>query len=552
MITRRFDRKFLFSLTLSILFTSPAWAVFPPTLPDGFEAKTVWKAKQDGCFFGINDPRNYYIKEGIDADECRNDGGKPKANNAYVWAQTEANDRIWFSVTANVPCLGSIIFAPEGIIQGDRYVCEGILSTYTPPPGTAPLLQLIGDWRPPQIWVYNPNTGNSTEITPDDPNINQVAGLRAAGHANGVVYFGGVSGKGIILFAYDANNLRYIGSTLWPFYTDIRKFVTAGNGKQLYAGVMDWTGAGAVIRFRGNKGFPWWIQTVGKIDNYGANIAVHDDRLFVSTWPLSSQSNPIVFFLNTFLPFMNNSSPPASVWMSPPLGSRGLSRTHQNQWQKIFSYDYYDPEPALAYGTGLGDLHSWCDALYFGSMHSPVEGGAQAFEELYGKEPTRGDLQNLARSVSFFRINNASTSPEIELLYGEEYLPVYDPNTNTWADEPNNLAAKPIGPSGFGNKGNIYLWTETTLDGILIAGTLDIPTNPLDNSNFGADLVAFEDCEESSAKKWDQNGLVNPLNSGWRTVANWGKCAFLGSSNGSNLQATGGAELVSLCKNEQP
>jgi hypothetical protein len=180
---------------------------------------------------------------------------------------------------------------------------------------------------------------------------------------------------------------------------------------------------------------------------------------------------------------------------------------------------------------------------------------------------------------------------EVELLYGESYLPVYD-SVDGWKMKPNVMMVRmgmdegtpKYGHSGFGNFFNNYCWIMEVYKGDLYVGTMDwsyllsaasallesleidLPSIPgmqffeiedLLNvdTNPGADLYRFEDAD-TPAKAVSINGLGNSLNYGVRTVVSDSGYLYLGTANPMNLAAEedqngrhGGWELIELEKN---
>src|SRR5690606_37670528 len=101
-------------------------------------------------------------------------------------------------------------------------VLEGGLSQY---PGIPALLRpFLGDWRPPQVWIYDTVTGQQTNATPNDPLINETLGLRSVGVSNGLVILAGPGRLGVTvnMFAFDADASppKYLGSRSFIRYSN--------------------------------------------------------------------------------------------------------------------------------------------------------------------------------------------------------------------------------------------------------------------------------------------------------------------------------------------
>src|SRR5262249_10482728 len=90
------------------------------------------------------------------------------------------------------------------------------------------------------------------------------------------------------------------------------------------------------------------------------------------------------------------------------------------------------------------------------------------------------DLAGTMRATVFFRGKDLDTpNPTIELVYGNEQLPVYTPpangNPQAWTLQPNKMPnTKALwGPSGFGNIWNTYTWSAGVWNNRLWVGTMD-------------------------------------------------------------------------------
>ncbi|HSJ52324.1 MAG TPA: hypothetical protein VLC52_01140, partial [Anaerolineae bacterium] len=209
------------------------------------------KAEPDECFNGPGVPYTGTVPL------C--EYGVPKVNQAYVWGLAKANEDLWFGTAPNTHCL--VLSGFLGItttIQTESYVCEFGDSQYSPPlpPGA-------GDWRPPDLFVYDTQAMTLAERTPADPRILSTAGLRSAGALDGVVILAGPSLLGgINLFAFNTETGAYLGSTNVPEYSNIRKWLAVDG--VLYTGVRDAaTGGGHVLRWTGSLADPFQFEVVG-------------------------------------------------------------------------------------------------------------------------------------------------------------------------------------------------------------------------------------------------------------------------------------------------
>ncbi len=458
----------------------------------------VAKAAPDECFVAIGDAGNVPIPPG----GCVS--GQPKVNQAYVWSMTEDdNGSVWFGTVANTQCwvtatyLGAVVgFTSGPTIQTDSWVCE-----FNGPsgPGSNPL----GDLRPPKIYRWDPTARTLTEENlqiplADLPLLAATVGIRAAGTHGGVMFFGGPGMLGgVNLFAFDATTGSYLGATALAGYTDIRRFAVFGNA--LYAGVGAAIG-GEVWRWTGSAGDPFSFATVGVLPGeIAAELAVHEGRLFVGTWPM---------------PYVMAPGQTAGVWMSPDPGSDGVldpvaaPNDDSGTWSKVWqagklmepAVPGYEPDPVTAAVYGVGAMASFGGSLYWGTMHVPflaTLAHATFYSGFYDSVAETDDVLALLlgthRATAIFRGSGFTTTPSLELLYGMPVLPVFTPPvpppppspapsqgvgvsaadpTQTWSLQPTGWTPT-FGLAGMGNLFNNYTWAMAVNDGRLWIGTMD-------------------------------------------------------------------------------
>lgn len=528
-------------------------------------AEVLAQAAPDECFAGVGQPYP-------PGPPCQT--GQPKVNQSYVWGLAKAGDGVWFGTAANVQCLTlGTSLGQTTATQNDDYVCEYGQSQLRK---RLPILPAAaGDWRPPKVYVYQTSTRTLTDKTgditrasgTDSARLNSTVGIRAAGSYNGVVLLGGPALTGVNLFAFDAASGKYLGSTSLGKYGNIRHFLVADGALYVGMGVgPDGQGGGAVLRWSGDKSSPFKFTAVADIPAQVADLAVHQGRIFVSTWPSIARG------------FSARSA--AGVWMSPPLadGQPGLTADDAKSWTQVWNVTEYEPDPVIAKTYGMGALASYGGYLYWGTMHVPLK-ATQTMATLYGKgsTPEAGIqlVENTQRTASIFRAggNFGGGRAAVELLYGESQLPKYNPLANSgkgaWTSAPTGYTPK-YGHSGFGNPYNNYTWTMTVAGGSLYVGTMDwgyisqySPANVLPwvqaelgtqtkdgDGGYGADLYAF-DSPQGQARKVDDTGLGNSLNYGIRTMLADGTSLYLGMANPMNLRTDpkgqhGGWELLRL------
>ena len=532
------------------------------------------KAEPDECFSGIPPmgpppPSN----PALTPPPCGS-SSIPKVNQAYVWGLAEAENRLWFGTAANVHCLvlGSYLGSTNAH-QTDSYVAEfghSYVSQVLGVPAT------LGDWRPPRIFRYDPASSNlaardaSGFLPPASlQRLRSTVGLRSAGAWPGsssstqsIVFLAGPAlstNGGLNFFAFDARTEEPLASTTLSQYNNIRKWLFHDGA--LYTAVGKTGGGGAVLRWNDDPGatnWPFAFEVIGALDGPGVELAVHEDRLFVSTWPSAGKTQ-------------------AALWMSPPIPSEGLSSAHLSSWQRVWRVGDYEPDPVTAATYGGGALASFDGHLYWGTMHVPGLAAA-AHARVYGSS-TNQDAQiatalGTHRAIAVFRgsdFGESNSPPAIELLYGEALLPKYSPADGGWVLAPNAMAARPLyGTSGLGNPFNNYCWTMEVFQNQLHLGTMDFSyvifdqlplfLSPLEElqlqfyllSNnlrpsdfFGADLFRFSS-GSAPAQAVSRQGLGNPSTYGVRTMVSTPDHLYLGMANPMNLLEEGGWELLEL------
>lgn len=587
-------------INLPALLALSALAGLTPTSNAAAESfQQLGKAQPDECFYGVGSTDNKYP---LGNDECTAPA-QLKANESYVWGLTKAGNNIFFGTGQNILCLvmESYLGNTDPVTNSD-YVCEfGQRPTQTDLDARNGVFH---DSRPPGMYLYNGNGLVSLLDKLDDSAKSlrmATVGIRSAGNQDGVAFLAGPGLQGgINLFAFDASTGDFLASGSLPGYDNVRKWLNASDGR-LYVGVgrAPASGGGAVLRWTGDHSNPISFKEVGAgLDGDAAELAEHDGRIFVSTWPS----------------FDANNVSGGGLWMSPRLkkiigttteasGEETLDamvNAGKKSWTHLWSAADFDPDPVTARTYGGGALKSFKGWLYWGTMHVPgVALGAH--NTVYGEGATSVDQLNDVlgtwRATSIFRGRNfGSNSQTIQLLYGGAtlserggYFPAYlcpDGSSNcvsgrTWQSVRNKMGLNPkYGRSGFGNVYNNYCWTMETWRNRLYVGTMDHsyllfgnnsnssessesspantplygPTSSADiGSNlgeyeFGADLYRF-DSAQSAAIPVSTNGLGNYLNYGLRTmVSDDNKALYIGTANPMNLNPEGGWELIQTLK----
>jgi hypothetical protein len=583
---------------------------------DGYQAEVLAHAWPDEYFFAVGSSTNDYEPLGIDPFNCP-PGSVPKVNQAYVWGLGKSQNDMYFGTLANGNTLVISVYldvATNGTYYGGGagsydQASEGSASVYGQQHGDTE------DWRPPQLFRYNLADKSLTLLDPLLPQSAQdilmtLGGVRAGGSANANAYnphrmviLAGPpidhAAGGVGFFIFDATTTQYVGSVVKTEYNNIRRMVDV-NG-DLYFGVQRTnTLDGAVVRWVNNPklpGYPFIFQEVGVLDEMGADICVHEGRLFCTTWPGYVEGS-----LQDIMQLDPNEiyRRAPGLWMSPVVPAGGLTAAHRAQWMKVWSVANYEPDVVTALTLGGGALASFDGHLYFGTMQ--VSGtGPLAFQFMYGAptRPTRPSTNGLVSAEDWLAYTNARTAyyvastnynkstsaiytntvrplalfrgknfrtptvyqgtilklgGDFELLYGSAKLPVFVPPATTndyygvtnWVWIANKMGQTPsMGQAGFGNVENVYTWSMEVFKNTLFVGTYDgsIPrtralfnaaaTNA--NSTYGADLYRLHSAMAKRFQAVALNGVGNICNYGCRTMASDAAGLYIGTANPRNL-----------------
>ena len=190
-------------------------------------------------------------------------------------------------------------------------------------------------------------------------------GLRSAGNHDGVAILGGpqfgadTEITGINLFAFDADTGAFLDAINLPQYANIRKWLVVDD--VLYTTVGNNGEGGEVLRWTGDAQSPFQFEVVGQLDSEGAELALHDGRLFVFTWSKTSEGE-----------FQNDEE--AEIYMSPPLPQSGLTSADATNWTKVWTVSDYEPDPVTASVWLAGGIASFDGYLYWGTINFPGTG----------------------------------------------------------------------------------------------------------------------------------------------------------------------------------
>jgi hypothetical protein len=546
-----------------------------------YSRRVLAKAQPDECFQGIGNPANlshplgffpnypgdlteeqrHACLEIAVADYATPDGhAQPKVNQAYVWGLALHDHDLWFGTIANTHCLvfsGFLQFSQPTL--NSSWACESSRS-------------VIGDIRPPRAFVYDLQEHVLHDVTSAIRNRSQAdaallsatIGLRSAGSHRGVVFLGGISPRGVNIFAFDGATRGYLGAVSYdgqdgrPRYTNVRQWRVIAN--ELYVGVAT-SSAGEILRWVGGVANPFGFERVGEIAGDPAYLTGHANRVVVSTWP-------------NFEDFVGGGRP-MSIWMSPEIGESGhLMPEDAQAWQSIWSISEYEPERSVVLTTAGGALMSYSGHLYWGTMHVPGLSllAWRALNPDASEDAARAAVLGTHRAISIFRARGVGTEHQrVELLYGNARLPTYTADGG-WSLAHNNMRRRPrFGLAGFNNLFNNYTWWMEVFDRRLFVGTMDFlylgaagirdlfdfPPNVSETFErfYGADLWAFSS-RNAPAAPVSRSGVGNFTNYGIRTMVATREALYLGTANPMNLLTDtaddvpqGGWELIRLKRN---
>ncbi|MFO1506907.1 MAG: hypothetical protein U1F23_07480 [Lysobacterales bacterium] len=504
----------------------------------------LWQVAPDECFDGL----------GVDYPPINPDGtclvGQPKANQSYIWSLTEANGKLWFGTLANGFCLVSGNRTDIDPILNSDLVCEyGLAEQVRENPGFPPF---FGDWRPPRIYTWDLGTGELAEVQVNSPLLlKNTLGLRGAGTIGNYVFLAGPSlnSASANFFAFRADTGQFLGSCARTDYNYVRGFsavdgvLYVGLGNNSYGAVLRWNSPPGSAPLAAN-----WCSRfteVGQVTADVANITKYidadgQDRLAVSTVPIQRGTGGV-----------------AGVWISPVIPQGGLTSNDINNWQQVWTPLEYDPDRITArYGYSGGAVAYYDGWLYWGTIHlqTPPAFGIHetcTYSFCFGMPQNNQELQALKngiyRSTSVWRGRNLEdpNTREVELLYGESELPACCSAPKTFAMQPTGWTPL-YGPSGFGNRGNLYTWRMAVFDGHLFIGTQDASgrQGPAGQPEAGADLWRF-DSSDSPAVNENYSGLGDINNYGIRALhpLDDGSGLIAGMVNSFNLAPGGGWEL---------
>jgi hypothetical protein len=157
----------------------------------------------------------------------------------------------------------------------------------------------------------------------------------------------------LYLFVFNVKTSAFIGSYTLPGYRNIRRWLVAGD--QLYTTVGRLDGSGAVIRWAGSAAAPFQFAEVGSLPSEGAELAQHEGRLDVATWPNVNPTAPAW----------------AGVFRSAALPRTGGLSVSTLAFTQVWDVRQYEPDPVTALTYAGGAIASHQGKLVWGTMHVP-------------------------------------------------------------------------------------------------------------------------------------------------------------------------------------
>ncbi|KAL6080376.1 hypothetical protein QOT17_000028 [Balamuthia mandrillaris] len=449
-------------------------AVDSPSMGIGQNGATLWGEEEPSeCFVGVG-------KEVPSGPPCNK--GQPKWSQGSVSALAKSGNTLWWGSSFSAIC-GLLLqieteFTPlvfrseEQRLQFRQTIaantgCEGVLSAG--PTGT--------DFRPPAIYYRDIETGEEGVFalhangSIDDPTLatalKSTAAMWSAGSMADTVYFiGGAYGGGINVFAFQSSSRKFMS------WEHIHEFKGCRDAKTLYgflylACANNDDEGGSVIRLvLGEDPIEWTL--VGILPTPAAYLAVFEDRIFVSTSPTTGSFARRRGELTEKDINKRTQQESAGVWMSPELQGDGLSWDDALSWALMWSIHDYEPDPIVAATTGGGPLAVHDGWLYWSTLHTPY----QSYFAMKNAYPPDTPQQELLQLITSWRASallrgkrwaNQLLPPIIQTVYGQEFLPVYNPALVVPLQFLPSGHGEPVfGLSGFGNLMAGYIWSMSS------------------------------------------------------------------------------------------
>lgn len=560
----------------------------PQLVPDGkFAVENVYTTPKDGCYYGVGDARNTYDPYGIDCEECAKTGGKPKANGSYVWGMVSDGDQLYWSTNNNYLCMpgyGQIATTGgSGTVENSCWVCEYDKGQRAKELAAEnPDMAKYGDIMPPRIFSYDPKTGVVTDITPEGNSLKYSQGLRSAAYHKGVVFFGGPNFTGAdpqqssssTFLAYSPEKGEFLGSSSMSSVsgctiTNVRRWIVVND--VLYCGVgliKDGIAGGGIMRWNGSVDDPFNFEIVGYTPAEAAEIEYHNGHIYVGGWPIAK--------------FGQAEQVASALYKSPEIPEGGFTAANATTWPKVWEYTSYETNPTSYGSTYFSVMKSFKGRLYWGMFsgtYSALYGAQRRFGTLKSAEAIAYVLGSLRATTLFSAEDVTGNDADVEMLYGERRLPVYDSESKRWSIVDNGSHYVPRwGRSGYGNIFTCYTWSMAKYNDKLFVGTMDMSDliDPameemlqdvksgnadkslslnlldvlkallgVDSKKYGYECLMLEDHDVEPAYVTD-NGFGNPAAYAIRNMEVCDGKMFIGTANPLNLHKEGGWQILSL------
>lgn len=543
-----------------------------------YTVKNVYDTPKDACFYGVGDSRNTYDPYGIDCEECKANGGKPKANGSYVWGMATDGKKLYWGTNNNYLCQSGMnsVIAPgmSGAIENSCYVCEFDKGQRSKELAAEdPKLAKFGDIMPPRLFCYDPATGVVKDISPDDNTLGHNQGIRSAIYYHGIVFFGGpdfsagsnaAQATSSTFVAYSTEQEKIIGKSNMSSVegyniTNVRKWLIVDDVLYCGVGIMkDGYYSGAVLRWTGSVDEPFKFEIVGYTSCEAAEIEYHNGHIYVAGWNIAEGGREA-----------------STLYKSPEVPAGGFTAANATEWEKVWKYSDYDEKPIIS--TAILGLKSFKGKLYWGTYSSSYT--IPLYTLMKYKTLTSADaiafVLGSLRGATLFCSENPDGNPaSVEMLYGEKQLPVYDSETGSWTLKENVSGYTPKwGRSGYGNPYTSYTWTLTEYNDKLFIGTMDISNmiSPfletigksndsgetkdmasllkrilrIKDSEMGYECLVLKD-NDTEPEYITTDGFGNHAAYGIRNMEVLDNKIFIGTSNPQNLNEQGGWQILSL------
>ncbi|KAL6064792.1 hypothetical protein QOT17_010684 [Balamuthia mandrillaris] len=254
-------------------------------------------AVADECFNGTS------FETG--APNCTATGFTPKwtEGQTSTIAIHEGNNTIWFGTATNPFCpdeplywdfyqLDTVLLL-AGVMGGSFYetIVASALENFAGLGLALPEGVDCSDIdKEPVIYAFDHTIGTVVRYTSGDTGFEALADMKsvaAAGTFGDYIYFAGPSQAGVVFMVIHAPSHTVAATISDSSLRTCRRFIEAPGG--LYAGcVHNEDGTGAILRFNNSGSSTFAI--VGRIPTSPFDMTLHDDRIFVTTWPNDKDS----------------------------------------------------------------------------------------------------------------------------------------------------------------------------------------------------------------------------------------------------------------------